>query len=1268
MGLPANRTTAALCAAAALLGLVGAVGAVAVGGVGDGGVVVAAKAGPVDQTPSFGRDVRPILVRSCLKCHGFDPSTREADLRLDHFDGATAARPGGGAAIVPGDPEASLLLERVTADPADRMPPEGEPLSSEEIDLLRRWIAAGAPYDRHWSLEPVRRPALPQVQDAEWAQRPIDAFVRARQEAAGLTPAPEADRRTLLRRLSFDLIGLPPAPEEVEAFVEDTTPGAWERQVDRLLASPHFGERWGRHWLDLMRYAETYAHEYDYPIRHAYQYRDYVIRAFNEDVPYDQFVTEHIAGDLLPEPRRHPTEGYNESILGTMFWWLSQGTHSPVDLIADEAERIDNQIDVLSKAFLATTVSCARCHDHKFDPIPTKEYYGLAGFIQSSRRIEAYLDPGGRIEAAAGELEQLQDRIAAALNEQLMTALAPVAAEAPTYLPAALDVLFTEPAAGEPAPETTGEVFETFDSAGFEGWTVEGEAFTDAPSRASDNDLTGAGGTAVGAGFANSHIRLGDDGSVEADRRTGRLLSREFIIERRYLHFKIGGGDHPGQTGLRVLIDGKPVRETTGHNGLHLRQERLDLTDLRGQRARIEIIDQATGGWGNTRVDHIVFSDEPRIDRPRRRNIALLADGRGLDAAALEKWVSAIQSVEAGHPLDLAQEIAGSAQPESILSEAQDRRARWRAWMDASESFADFSQPGAADGWTFDGWAFGASPEDIADPGAWLGAGETVRIATEGVLSSARLSPRLTGAVRSGNFDIHKPFLHVRARGRGSVRVIMEGYTMDEYNPLLYENILHHVESDDWQWYSHRLDRYVGHRGFYEIVEDSLDATLEIAEIRWSDSSERPPMRPRALEPLLMAGAADPAALAQICADALARAAEGETDTLALSLAAWAIEQGLAPIDTPEINALRSQAQDIAASIPAPMRALVMEDVGAEEQPVFIRGNHRTPGEMAARTFLGVLCDGSPLIQDPDGSGRLDLAEKLLDESNPLPARVIVNRIWGHLMGRGIVETPDDFGLLGRSPTHPELLDYLADRFRHELDWSIKALIREIVLTNTYRMQSGALDARAQQVDPNNHLLSIREPRRLEGEPLRDAVLAISGRLDPAMYGPSVPVHLTRFMTGRGRPGASGPLDGAGRRSVYQEVRRNFPIPMMSTFDAPVPHSTMGRRLESNVPAQSLILMNDPFITQQAGLLAERLFKEAHESPEARIDRLYQLALGRQPTANEMTVALGFLRAQAAEYAASGSGGADARWEGNRPAWTDFCHIIFNLKEFTYIE
>src|SRR5262249_5061348 len=204
----------------------------------------------------------------------------------------------------------------------------------------------------------------------------------------------------------YDLIGLPPTPAEIDAFLADGSPDAYEKVVERLLASPHYGERWGRHWLDLVRFAETLGHEFDIDLPETYRHPDYVIRAFNDDVPYDQFVREHIAGDLLPKPRRHPTERFNESILGTGFWFLGEARHSPVDVRADQADHIDNQLDVFGKTFLGLTIACARCHDHKFDAISTRDYYALGGYLQSSRQQRASMDDP---EPGREALRQLRD-------------------------------------------------------------------------------------------------------------------------------------------------------------------------------------------------------------------------------------------------------------------------------------------------------------------------------------------------------------------------------------------------------------------------------------------------------------------------------------------------------------------------------------------------------------------------------------------------------------------------------------------------------------------------------------------------------------------------------------------------------------------------------------------------------------------------------------------------------------------------------------------
>jgi hypothetical protein len=293
-----------------------------------------------------------------------------------------------------------------------KMPPSGK-LSGAQIEDLTAWVKMGAPdpriapaaappvaakrYDftegrKFWAFQPVKKPALPSVKNQSWVQSPIDAFLLSKLEENGLAPAVPADKRVLLRRVTFDLTGLPPTPAEINAFLKDTSLKAFEKVVDRLLASPHYGERWARHWLDLVRYAETNGHEYDNDKLAPWRYRDYVIRAFNEDVPYDQFVREHIAGDQLASKRLRKDGGAWESPLGTTQFWFNEVLNSATDSEKSRADDVDNQIDVAGKTFLGLTVACARCHDHKFDPIPTADYYALAGVFRSTDLREAVLD------------------------------------------------------------------------------------------------------------------------------------------------------------------------------------------------------------------------------------------------------------------------------------------------------------------------------------------------------------------------------------------------------------------------------------------------------------------------------------------------------------------------------------------------------------------------------------------------------------------------------------------------------------------------------------------------------------------------------------------------------------------------------------------------------------------------------------------------------------------------------------------------------------
>jgi hypothetical protein len=331
-----------------------------------------------DEPIHFRRDVRPILSAVCYQCHGPDEKQRKAHLRLDTKLGAFADRDGS-FALVPGKPKGSLLFQRITAqDPKKLMPPRrsGKKLTAAQIGLIRRWIEQGAKWSDHWAFVPPMRPALPAVGPQSWVRNPIDAFILARLEQQGLQPSPEADRNTVLRRLSLDLIGLPPTAVEVDAFLADPSPEAYEHQVERLLNSPHYGERWGRHWLDAARYADSDGYEKDKP-RPVWAYRDWVIGALNRDLPYDRFIIEQLAGDLLPnatQDQRVATGFLRNSMLN------EEGGVDPEQF---RMEAMFDRMDAIGKSILGLTIQCAQCHSHKFDPLTQEEYYRMFAFLNN---------------------------------------------------------------------------------------------------------------------------------------------------------------------------------------------------------------------------------------------------------------------------------------------------------------------------------------------------------------------------------------------------------------------------------------------------------------------------------------------------------------------------------------------------------------------------------------------------------------------------------------------------------------------------------------------------------------------------------------------------------------------------------------------------------------------------------------------------------------------------------------------------------------------
>jgi mono/diheme cytochrome c family protein len=335
------------------------------------------------RTIDFSRDVRPILAKHCYACHG--PNHSESGLRLDRFQDATSPAESGDQAIVPGQVDKSPLLRRVASvDESLRMPPEGRRLTEREQAILGRWIQDGAAYTDHWAFRRVVRPAIAPATPEPWASNPIDHFILKSLREADLDPSPPSEARRLIRRLYFDVLGVPPSIDEVEAFAANPSESAYLALVDRLLADPRMGERWGRHWLDLVRFAETNSFERDGPKPNAWKYRDYVIRSINADKPYDRFVTEQLAGDEMVDANQ-------ETRIAMGFYRLGIWDDEPADPQLARFDEYDDIVSTTGQAFLGLTVNCARCHDHKIDPIPQKDYYQLVAFF---RDITSYAKRG----------------------------------------------------------------------------------------------------------------------------------------------------------------------------------------------------------------------------------------------------------------------------------------------------------------------------------------------------------------------------------------------------------------------------------------------------------------------------------------------------------------------------------------------------------------------------------------------------------------------------------------------------------------------------------------------------------------------------------------------------------------------------------------------------------------------------------------------------------------------------------------------------------
>lgn len=990
----------------------------------------------------FENRIRPVLAENCYECHNSIKQAK-SDLVLDYKNGLLN---GGerGPAISLTNPGSSLLLRVMKHELSNlKMPKGGPKITDEIIKDFESWISAGA-FDPRirpptaeqfaqetswekirekrkewWSFQPIKMHMISSGLDSE-IDHPVDNFLRDKMILKGLFPNKPADPYTILRRLTFTLIGLPPSIEQQDRFsklIKNGLDQAVSKFSDELLSSPHFGERWARHWMDWVRYADSHGSEGDPQIPNAFRYRNYLIRALNADIGYDQLVKEHIAGDLLNDPRINKKLGINESVIGTSHLRFVLHGFAPTDALDEHVRFTDDQIDAVTKTFLGLTVSCARCHHHKFDAISHDDYYALFGIFSNGRPAQRVIDDPSILSLHDITLAELKDEIKNIISKH---------------------------------------------------W-----------------------------------------------------LSTDFnpkILKRKSI---------------------KPSRDPHDFLMVWDKLQSLDNESFINQWKKLEVeVNQS-----KSRLKAFVETDYPKL------------------------W--------------------------------------------------DMSNPNTYDSWKKSGTGL----KDKADKaGAFTlsikGNKILEHIYPAGVYTHL-LSTKENGTFSSPRFKFNEGNLWLRVIGDkgSSFRYSVWNYPR---RGTVYPKSS--PEPSSLKWYRFNTNYWAGETGYIEITTNR-DHPVEAGNTNrsWFGMTEALQAKPGQPNPqneiaeVLSSLFSKP--IKQLNRSNLARR---YSEVIKQTIEAWAsnkitkeqslillslLKHEVLPNNLSEIPSCLEplkKYRELEAKVPIPKLTPGILDGAPFDQALFERGNHKKPAHKVPRRFLEAI-DETPYPKNT--SGRLELATDLLREDNPLTTRVIVNRIWHHIFGHGIVRTPDNFGRLGEKPSHPELLDYLATKFRND-EWSIKKMIKLLVTSESFRYSSSP-SSKAREIDPQNILLSHANLRRIEAEPIRDAILLSSGRL-----------QLDRI--------AEGKSEGKNslRRAVYRQVKRNSLDAFLTVFDAPVPSSTKGRRDITNVPAQSLTLMNDPEVTKAA-----REFGNLHRTGNLNedISKMFRIALGRPPLEHEISRSLEYL-------------------------------------------
>ncbi len=1077
----------------------------------------------------FNKQIRSILSNKCFACHGPDEGKLQAGLRLDNPSTAIKPLESGVTAIVPGKPDESELIARITStDPDVRMPPAefGKPVTEAEIATIRHWIEQGAPYAMHWSYVKPTRPAVPAVPEPfrDWPRNSIDDFALSKMLVHGLKPSPEADCTALARRLFLDLTGLPPTVAEVDAFVNSTDPEAYEKLVDDLLQRPAYGEHWARQWLDLARYADSAGYADD-PERTIWAYRDWVIRAFEKNMPFDQFTREQLAGDLIANPSE-------DQLIATAFHRNTM-TNSEGGTNDEEFRNVAivDRVNTTLAVWMGTTMACAQCHTHKYDPITQAEYFRVFAVFNNTEDADRR-DESPLVELYTSEQIDLKQSLTeqiAALKKVIDNPTEAIVASQAAWeakLNASSDWTPLKPStvtrANGSDAVVADDVVQIPTAADKDTYTIsipvghadDGRGNVKLPNQSidairletlPDESLPGKGSGHAGGNFVITQVKaqwVPDD----------RL---ELLMKARYVRIEI-----PGKQKILSLAETQVFSE--GNNIATSGKATQSSTAYAGP-PEYAIDGNTDGEFSNKSVTHTEISDDPwwELDLGSLRPIEklMLWNRSGESYSRLNDF--SVKLLDEERHVVHEQTVKEAPNPSFEFAPTGVRDLTFQA------ALADYQQVGFPSDSVLNG-------KPNADTG-WAIGGATAE--THGLV-----------LVLTEPFSSPKP---------GTIRFVIEQNSNHKQHLL----------------------------GKFRLQATDDDALVKRARL------------PKAI-------------LATLNQPSQSR----EANTAA-EFARYYREQE-APELAPQRAELATATKQLANLKPATSVPVFRELVNNRRAThLQYRGNYLDQGP---EVTPGVPAAFNPV---PNGNevNRMVLADWLMDENNPLTARVLANRYWETLFGRGIVVTSEEFGSQGETPTHPELLDWLATEIIAN-DWDLHKLLKLLVTSATYR-QSSKVSAEQVLADRDNRWLG-RGPRvRLSAEMVRDQALALSGLLSAKRFGPPVkPVQPNLGLSaafGSSTDWKTSDGEDRRRRALYTTWRRSNPYPSMATFDAPNREVCTIRRNQTNTPLQSLVTLNDPaFVEAAQGLARSTLQNEGSDT--VKIAGAFRKCLLREPTDIEL--------------------------------------------------